>query len=216
MSQDQFHPNGSETEGSAEFLDYYELMQISPNAEHETILRVYKMLAARYHPDNAETGDMNVFMLLNQAKEVLSNPELRAQYDAMLKRHLHEPLQIFSLKEFAKGIDGEENRRMGVLCLLYNRRRTQLEEPGLSVLELENLMACPREHLMFALWYLKEKNYVRQDDRSNFVVTGDGVDFVEEHLPKNKVMYKLLKAAESGNPRTAGPKEWTFETLGRP
>ena len=32
------------------FVDYYELMQISPNAEIETIQRVYRMLAARYHP----------------------------------------------------------------------------------------------------------------------------------------------------------------------
>ena len=31
------------------FVDYYELLQISPNAEPETIQRVYKMLAQRYH-----------------------------------------------------------------------------------------------------------------------------------------------------------------------
>ena len=34
-----------------EFIDYYELLQISSNAEPETIQRVYHMLAARYHPD---------------------------------------------------------------------------------------------------------------------------------------------------------------------
>src|SRR4051812_13398865 len=50
-----------DTEGSlmpdSGFVDYYELLQISPNAEPETIHRVYKMLAQRYHPDNPETGD---------------------------------------------------------------------------------------------------------------------------------------------------------------
>ncbi len=191
-------------------------MQISPNAEQETILRVYKMLAARYHPDNPETGDLNMFMLLNQTKKVLTNPDSRAEYDALWRQHLQQPLDIFSLKEFAKGIDGEANRRMGVLCLLYNRRRTHLDEPGMSVLELESLMACPREHLMFALWYLKEKKYVRQDEHSNFVISGDGVDYVEEHLPKNKVLYKLLKAAESGNPRAAGWRETTSDGSGKP
>jgi len=34
------------------FVDYYELMQISQNAELPTIQRVYRMQAARYHPDN--------------------------------------------------------------------------------------------------------------------------------------------------------------------
>ena len=59
------------------FVDYYELLQISPNAEPETIHRVYKMLAQRYHPDNPETGDIDRFLLLNQAFETLSDPGLR-------------------------------------------------------------------------------------------------------------------------------------------
>ena len=37
--------------------DYYEFLQISPNAEPETIHRVYRFLAGRYHPDNPDTGD---------------------------------------------------------------------------------------------------------------------------------------------------------------
>ena len=37
--------------------EYYELLQISPNAEAETVHRVYRLLAARYHPDNPHTGN---------------------------------------------------------------------------------------------------------------------------------------------------------------
>ncbi len=40
-----------------EFADYYEVLELSPAAETETIHRVYRLLAARYHPDNAQTGD---------------------------------------------------------------------------------------------------------------------------------------------------------------
>ena len=39
------------------FVDYYEVLQISQNAELETIKRVFKMLAVRLHPDNPATGD---------------------------------------------------------------------------------------------------------------------------------------------------------------
>ena len=46
---------------SNEIEDYYELLQVSDVAEPETINRVYRMLAQRYHPDNRETGNESRF-----------------------------------------------------------------------------------------------------------------------------------------------------------
>jgi hypothetical protein len=66
--------------------DCYEVMQLSPNADPDTISRVYRILAARYHPDNAETGNSEMFLRLSEAYQILSNPEKRALYDA---RHRH-------------------------------------------------------------------------------------------------------------------------------
>jgi hypothetical protein len=62
-------------------LDCYEVMQLSPNADAETISRVYRLLAARYHPDNRETGDSEKFIRLSGAYQILSDPEKRARYD---------------------------------------------------------------------------------------------------------------------------------------
>jgi curved DNA-binding protein len=187
----------------SEFIDYYELLQISPNAELETLQRVYKMLATRYHPDNQETGDLDMFLALKKAYETLSNPQLKTEYDSHYERRNTEPIELFELKEFTVGVDGEANRRMGILCLLYNRRRSNPEDPGLSLLEFESMMSIPREHLMFTMWYLRERECVRQDENSDFVITGTGVDYVETHLPSNKLLYKLLKSAESGAARSA-------------
>src|SRR5438552_14453960 len=139
-------------------------MQISPNAETETVHRVYRMLAARYHPDNPETGDRDRFIRLAEAYKTLSNRETRAAYDVQYQLRNTQPISVFELKEFAAGIDGESNRRMGILCLLYSRRRTNPDSPGLSILELERMMSFPREHLLFTLWYLKESDLVRQDE----------------------------------------------------
>ena len=47
------------------------------------------------------------------------------------------------MKEFAIGVDGEANRRMGILCLLYSRRRSNPDDPGLSILEFETTMSFP-------------------------------------------------------------------------
>ena len=68
-----------DTESNGRFVDYYELMQISPNAELDTVQRVFRMLVARYHPDNPHTGDINKFLLLRQAYETLSDPQKAGQ-----------------------------------------------------------------------------------------------------------------------------------------
>lgn len=182
-----------------QFVDYYELMQISPSAEPDTIQRVFRLLAARYHPDNPETGDVEKFLLLRTAHGILLHAESRAAFNIAREAHKQKPITVFSLKDFALGIDGESNRRLGLLCLLYNQRRNTPDTPGVSLLELETLMAFPREHLVFTLWYLQEKNHVRRDDQSNYVVTAEGVDFVEANLSSNRVLYRLLKSAESGH-----------------
>ena len=188
------------------FVDYYELLQISPNAEPETIHRVYKMLAQRYHPDNPETGDTDRFLMLNQAFETLADPALRNSYNALYEDHRARPIDLFETKEFAIGVDGEPNRRMGILCLLYTRRRTDPDDPGISLLEFESIMSFPREHLLFTIWYLKEQELLRQEGNSDYSITANGIDYVEEHLPNNRMIYRLLKAAESGSTRTGmGP-----------
>ena len=192
-------------ESDSDFVDYYELLQISPNAEMETIHRVFRMLATRYHPDNAETGDIDKFLLLNKAYETLSDTGLRTDYDAQCQQHNDEPIELFELKEFSLGIDAESNRRMGILCLLYNRRRSNPEDAGLSILEFESLMSFPREHLMFTIWYLKEQAYIRQDDRSDYVISSGGVDYVEANLPKNRLVYRLLNSAEGKRNKEAKP-----------
>jgi curved DNA-binding protein CbpA len=183
---------------SAEFIDYYEVLQISPNAELETIRRVYKLLAVRMHPDNPTTGNAERFRIIKLAYEVLSDPEKRAKYNADRAERSQKPLPVFEMSDFAVGVDGEVNRRIGILCLLYNTRRANEDKPGLSMMELEKVMGFPREHLTFAIWYLKNKQYVSTGDTSDLLITSEGIDFLESNLPTSRVAYKLLKGAETG------------------
>jgi curved DNA-binding protein CbpA len=185
------------------FVDYYELMQISPNAEPETIKRVFRLLAARYHPDNPETADPDRFVLLNDAHRILMDPATRAAYDLTCRAKREEPLNIFNLKEFAVGIDAENNRRMGILCLLYTHRRSNDDRPGMSLLEFEALMSFPREHLMFTVWYLQSKHLIQRGEESDYAITAEGVDHVEKYLPSNNALHLLLKAAETGSSHSA-------------
>jgi curved DNA-binding protein CbpA len=174
--------------------NYYEVLQISRGAEVETIHRVYRIMAARFHPDNPRTGNTETFLLLKRAYEVLVDPEQRAKYDHARQSEEEGPLPIFELQEFVFGLKGEVNRRLGVLALLYNRRRADQDNPGLSLLDLEKRMAFPREHLNFAMWYLRAKGYVSQQDNSDCGITAEGIDFIESHCSGDELIKRLIHA----------------------
>ena len=179
-------------------VNYYDLLQINPQAEVETIERVYRILAGRYHPDNQQTGDPDRFRMLTEAYEVLRDPVRRSEYNRQFEVSPAGPLPVFLGKEFADGIDSEAKIRIGVLCLLYTKRRANPDFAALSLLDMESIMGFPRERLLFALWYLRAKRYVVQDDRSSFIISADGVDYLESQLPTNQILYKIFRASESG------------------
>jgi hypothetical protein len=183
--------------------NYYEFLQISPNAEAETIQRVFRFLANRYHPDHPRTADPEKFLLLKTAYDVLSNPDSRAQYDAQFRVPTPEANQLSTSIDFMDSMDGELNRRLAVLGLLYFRRRTNPDKPAISLAELEDRMGFPREYLDFTIWYLQKKGYIIRADNSDFTLTVDGVDFVEDKRSSIPVLNRLLTSDAS--PSAHGP-----------
>ncbi len=172
--------------------NYYEFLQISPNAETETIHRVYKFLAARLHPDNPDTGDADKFFLLKQAYDVLSHPARRAKYDAGIEKDGPPSDPLSNSIDFMDQIDGELNRRLAVLALLYVQRRTDPGHPEVSLAEVEIRMGFPRDYLEFTMWYLQKKSYVTGADNAKYTLTAEGVDFVESQRANLPVLHKLL------------------------
>ena len=66
---------------ASKFVDYYEILEISPNANSGTMERMFRYLAQRYHPDNQDTGDRARFDAIMEAYDTLRDPDKRAQYD---------------------------------------------------------------------------------------------------------------------------------------
>lgn len=77
-------------------MDYYEILEVRRDADHDTIKRSFRKLALKYHPDrnpdNKEAEEN--FKMINEAYEVLSNSEKRAIYDRYGKEGLQS--QSFS------------------------------------------------------------------------------------------------------------------------
>ncbi|HTM15521.1 MAG TPA: J domain-containing protein [Terracidiphilus sp.] len=173
-------------------IDYYDFLQISPHADAETIHRVYRYLAGRLHPDNPESGDAEMFRMLKAAYDTLSNPSRRAEYDAASRREAKDEQPLSNSIDFLDSIEGEQNRRIALLAVLYYKRRANPRFPEVSLAEIERRMGFPRDYLDFTTWYLTKKGYVSRADNSDFSLTAEGVDYIESQRGNLPVLNRLL------------------------
>jgi hypothetical protein len=188
--------NGTATATAEAVPDYYEVLQISPNADPDMIHRVYRLLAQRYHPDNKESGDEKAFRAITDAYKVLSEPEKRAAYDVHLHSYRQVRWRIFDQRQAAVGKVAEKSKRKGILDLLYTKRCNEPEKPSMNLHELEDLLGCPREHLEFSIWYLKENGLITRMDNGRIAVTAKGVDWAEQEEAAERLRSdRLLEAA---------------------
>jgi curved DNA-binding protein CbpA len=161
--------------------DYYEALQVSANAETETISRVFRLLAQRFHPDNQETGNEEHFRQILEAYTVLTDPEQRARYDVAYQKQRHDRWRLVASGEQSENdFEMEQVFRLSVLEALYTKRRVEPEKPGIFYGEFEALIGRPREHLEFTLWFLAQKKFITTDDKSCLILTVEGAEYLEQ------------------------------------
>lgn len=183
------------------YLDYYETLEVSPSAQPETIHRVYRLLAQLYHPDNSETGDALRFSRVLEAYKILSDPEKRAAYDVEHQTIRTTRWRIFDQADAVQGIAGEKRKRLGILSLLYTKRMNAPQAPAMNIIEMEQLLGCPREHLELSLWYLKDTGRIERTDNGRYSITSKGIELVEENA--DVVQQRLLPAPSSDRAHAA-------------
>lgn len=165
--------------------DYYEILQISPSAEPETIHRVYRLLAQRFHPDNQESGNERRFRELTDAYQIISDPERRAEYDVAYQRQVQQRWRLVAAgADDENDFHAEQQLRLTFLEVLYTRRRVEPQSPAMTPLDLEALIGRPREHLEFTTWYLLQRKFVTRSDNSALTITAEGVDYLEQHYQR--------------------------------
>ncbi|HWP25707.1 MAG TPA: DnaJ domain-containing protein [Xanthobacteraceae bacterium] len=181
----------------SKFVDYYEILEISPNANSGTIDRMFRYLAQRYHPDNPDTGDRRRFDEIMQAHETLKDPVKRAQYDIQHKNQSSFRWKLAEEASDSKGVTRDAEIQNKLLSILYAKRRQSVSDPGLGPLELERLLGCPAEHLEFHIWYLKEKGWIVRTETGTLAITVAGVDQANS-LHRQQVADRKLLTDQNG------------------
>lgn len=183
----------------SQLTDYYEILQVSPRADHETIERVFRHLARRYHPDNQETGDTDRFSELANAYRFLSDPERRAKYDVSYDQIRKAHWRIYDQDSATHDVATDARIRLALLSLLYITRRMSPSEPGLGPVEIERVLSLPQNTMGFHLWYLRENGWVERLQTGHLAITAPGVDrLFDLGGPKKDGQHRLNTPAGNG------------------
>lgn len=181
----------------ADFKDFYAVLGVERSASSEEIATAYHALATQYHPNTPRTGDRAMFAKVNEAYEVLSSPEGRAEFDKSLAPAtvvLEAPR--FSGPKFFDTLREENRRRLAVLCILFDHRRRNPARPTMTFRELEPLLTLTLDELNFALWFLRQRGLVLVDDKSSIQVTVDGMEYLERQAPGPDDVMAFIRAAQ--------------------
>jgi len=178
---------------AGKFQDHYIVLNVEPLSDSETIHAAYSKLAQKYHPSNPETGDKEKFDQVNQAYEVLADPALRAAFDKVKGVDHEAGNPKFTGTEFFDALAKSELLRAAILCILYDRRRIKAGKPSLSLRQIDGMILAPAEEISFALWYLKKRALVINDDKSNLEISVEGMDFLEQNRPPADAVLPFIK-----------------------
>ena len=177
---------------AGKFQDHYSVLEVDPKADSDEIQAAYAKLAQRYQP-KSPTADAEKFEAVNLAYEVLSDAELRTGFDKIKGVGQDQSAPKFTGLDFFDALGREALLRVALLCVLYDRRKLKPLAPSISVRHLETILDSTSDEMTSVLWYLKQRNLVRSDDKSSLHITVDGMDFVENKKPTADEVMRFIK-----------------------
>ena len=172
----------------SDFVNHYETLEISSIASFETVERVFRYLAKRYHPDSSEHGDIQKFAQIAEAYEVIGSPERRASFDAELNKQKAVEVE---LDKGSASIGDDTADRHRLLSLFYAQRRKDIKKPGLGINTVEQMMGIPVEVLDFHVWFFREKGWIQREEGGAISITADGVEKLEASAERQAEQERL-------------------------
>ena len=164
------------------FVDYYHILQVSPNCDAKILETAYRHLAKTYHPDHPETADVDKFNAVVQAYRVLRNPQDRQKFDLRYREYVMveeldtSPGTPLFADDSEALTDAEAHEK--ILLTLYKKRRENAQNPGVMAYYIQEYLKCSDAIFEFHIWYLKSKGYIVRTEQGTLAITVEGVDHV--------------------------------------
>lgn len=179
------------TEDEHSFIDYYKILEVSPDCSSKALEGAYRSLAKKYHPDHSATANVEKLTEVITAYKKLKNKENRLNYDSLYSRMTgHLFIRSSDPSEDQTAIsDSEAHEKM--LLLLYKKRREQARDAGVGHFYLQEMLGCTDDIFEFHVWYLKEKGFIITTDQGTLAITIEGIDHVIS-MSKEVLREKLM------------------------
>lgn len=205
-----------------EFVDYYDFLMVSPQADRAMLEWAIRHMLTRYGPKNAETADAAKYEQTKAAYRALVDPAKRAEYDATWKERNSSstsdrvgsserrgPAATGQLPinniivETAATIDDvhlQIKLRQAVVSALYSIMITNPRQPETGRAEVAKAVGCRVDDLEFSIWFLRESGLIKTSNAGDYAITAEGVQWVEQGGVPH-----LTPAAKPPKPVAASP-----------
>jgi hypothetical protein len=183
------------------FVDFYEFLMISPQADRAMVEWAVRLMLARYGKKNDQQGDEEKYGLVKEAYRILADPKRRAAYDKDREAHRPSPEAVAGgLSTMPEREDGalpnpdsihvrltatiddvrlQKRIRQGIMASLYDVMITRPRNPELGRADIARAIGVSIDQMEFAIWYLREQNLLRTTPQGLYAMSTKGVDWVE-------------------------------------
>ncbi len=144
---------GDRMDSDQDFVDYYELLQVTPNCSADILAKAYRHFASKYHPDHPQTADRDRFQQITEGFAILRDADKRAEYHRKHRVKANRNFYNFLSQEEVLAneqsaiLDAETHEK--ILFFLYKRRREHASDPGVIAYYVRKMLGCSDESFEF-------------------------------------------------------------------
>jgi curved DNA-binding protein len=161
------------------FIDYYDFLMISPTADRQMVEWAARLMLARYDPQKSKTPDEKKCELVKEAFRTLADPKKRATYDTELTKQ--KPAVTIDVKAEVtlQDVVEAQHLRRAIMTVLYQAVMRKPRDPDVGRTDLARLVGVTAQDLEFALWFLREKDWITATQAGSYAITVTGAEWVE-------------------------------------
>lgn len=188
---------------ATEFVDYYDFLMVSRQADKAMLEWAVRLMLTRYGPKSPETADAEKYETTKAAYRALVDPAKREEYDQLWAKQNKQsssdrtgkrerrptnsgaavatPLEKIRVEFEAseRDVQIQVKLRQAVASALYDVLITNPRNPERGRADIAKTIRCRIDDLEFPIWFLRERGIIKTSPAGEYAITSEGVHWVE-------------------------------------